>query len=85
MQTGKQHPVSQAAERLNAALSRLEQRIIDLRQDRGSQPELELLERENLQLHEENRHLRDLLDALEMRLELSIVQLESLMSEGQKQ
>lgn len=71
-----QHSLTQAAERLNTAILTLEQR---LHQRAEPNAEIELLEKENMQLHEENQSLRGLLEELETRLEMSILQVEELM------
>lgn len=78
------HSLSQAALRLNQAFDLLEGRIARLQQERDRRPETKLLEQENLQLYEENRRLCELLESLEMRLELSLVQLENLIHDEER-
>jgi hypothetical protein len=71
-----QHSLTQAAERLNTAIIALEQR---LHQPSEPNVEIDLLEKENMRLHEENQGLRELLELLDVRLEMSILQMEELM------
>lgn len=69
--------LQQAADRLNAALQAIEVRL--QQKPDASGEEVALLEAENMQLHEENQRLRELLEDLETRLEMSILQVEELM------
>ncbi len=86
-QTVDGNMVQQAAERLNKAFRNLERKIAALQEQAQANPEIEILEQENQQLHEallaeqaENARLKEAVKQLSMQLETSINRVEKLMS-----
>lgn len=71
--------VDAAASRLNEAFLLLNQKLEYLQSQRTENPEIDLLETENMRLHRENAELKTVLQEMDEQLAQMSAQLESMM------
>ena len=74
--------VDAAASRLNQAFVQLTQKMEHLQTQLTDHPEVELLEQENMRLHEENASLKELLQETDQQLETMARQVAEMMGEA---
>lgn len=76
--------VDAAASRLNDAFLAMTQKLESLQGQMSHNPEVDLLEKENISLHKENAELKTLLHEMDGQLAQMSDALEALMNEGQR-